>query len=451
MTNDGRRRKLLLRITPRSPLLLGDRSGISNFQETTDFIPGSALRGAVAARLLASCPHPAKAHGHAGCPDGDDCPFWQLFGTDEPHFGNAYPGGLGPVYPFPLTARTCKRYAGLTTGTVAHDAKHHGVIDTLFADFAYDVVSDPDFPGRALMQPSLKKAWSSAWAPRLRDHAETCPAEREGRRCGGPLIQADGYYAWDDGVVYVEAPATARATHVGINRARSVAEDELLFTQETLEAGGRRQQHFFASVTMDRDGERETLFLESLEGVHYVGRGRSRGYGEVVISPEADGSFPSLEDRLLDFQDKVALALLPYQQVDERVVTAPEGQLFSLTLRAPAILEEAGRPLRAPTPEMLGLPEGVLLLRAWARPAQVGGWHSAAGLPRRTRPAVQAGSVFLYYAPQSVPEEALLEQLTRLEAEGIGAERPRGYGQVMACAAFHVQKAAQTVTSEGER
>ena len=437
----GRRQRLLLRVSARSPLLLGDRSGVSNFQQTTEFIPGSALRGAVAARLLSACPHPAGDHGPNGCPDGDDCPFWRLFGHDEPLFGNAYPGALGPVYPFPLTARTCKRYGGLSTGSAASDGDHHGVFDVLFADFAYDLVSDPRFPARAQIRPDLGTAWSDGWAPRLRDRAESCPAEREGERCGEPVQQAEGYYAWDGEVTRVTGPAKARATHVGINRARSVAEDELLFTQETLESD-ERQQHFFASVAVTGD-EQQALLLQELDGVYYVGRGRSRGYGEVFISREVPWDYPPLEHRLLDFQDAAELALAPYRDVDEKkVATDLSGRLFSLTLRAPAILEAAGRPLRAPTPATLGLPEDVIFLRAWARPAQVGGWHGAAGLPRRTRPAVQAGSVFLYYAPESVAEEALLERLAALEAEGIGDDRPRGYGQVTACAAFHLRQAA---------
>ena len=49
------RQTLLLQISPQAPLLLGNRSGIGNFQETTDFIPGGTVRGAVAEKLLAAC------------------------------------------------------------------------------------------------------------------------------------------------------------------------------------------------------------------------------------------------------------------------------------------------------------------------------------------------------------------------------------------------------------
>jgi CRISPR-associated protein Csx10 len=433
MSND-QSEPIYIRVDARSPLLLGDRSSIGNYLETTDFIPGSALRGAAAGRLLAACGRPDHLHDHTGCPDRDDCPFWQLFGADEPLFGNAYPGGFGPAWPLPLTARTCKRYPGLSTGTEADKRKHHGVWDALFADFAYDLVSDPAFPQRDRLQPALAQSGKSLWLPERRAALDKCPAEAAGGRCGKNLVPANGYYTWKNGPRRVETMPSGRATHVGINRARSVAEDELLFSQRTLDPQGSGQA-FFATVHVPA-GKRP-LVEEALLGTQYVGRGRSRGYGEVAISGQKAWEYPGLERRLALFQEGATTALTPYRQDDNDVQGELPGRLFSLTLRAPAILSEAGRPLRSPSLAMLGLPEGVSFLRAWARTEQVGGWDSAAQLPRRTQLAARAGSVFLYFAPNSIGEDELLAALARLEAAGVGLERERGYGQLTVCAAFH--------------
>jgi len=251
------------------------------------------------------------------------------------------------------------------------------------------------------------------------------------------MSPANGFYA-HDGAAFLPAKSfrRMRTTHVGINRARSVAQDELLFTQEALTVT-RQATAFFAEI--DVLAEQKAALLEALLGTHYLGRGRSRGYGQVVIATETGAPLPPLDDRLFDFQLTAVAALTPYQAIDARVQTTLPGQLFSLTLRTSAILQQGGQPLRVPTPEQAGLPAGTLLLRAWARTEQVGGWNSAAGLPRRTQVATRAGSVFLYFAPDGIVDRSqLIKALTCLETTGIGDERARGYGRVTCCAPFHV-------------
>lgn len=421
-----------IRITPESPLLLGDRSGFGNFQETADFIPGSAVRGAVGGQLLSLCTQPQFLHDHASCPDRDHCPFWQMFGQDEPLFGNVYPGKFGSVWPLPLTARSCKRYFGFSKGK--DDSEHHGIYDVLFTDLAYGLISDPLFPERKLIQPGLGNDWCrpEARSPHAYIKTGNCPV------CQNTMQYRTTYYAWKDHPQPADKLSVSRATHVGINRARSVAEDEILFTQETIlpDSGGSA---FFGQVAVHQD--KQEALLEALRGTHFVGRGRSRGYGEVQISMENLPKYPSLESRLTDFQLTASAALKPYHELDARVTVQLPGQLFSLTLRSPALLSERGRPYRTPSVKMLGLPDDVKLLRAWARMEQSGGWDGAARLPRRTRQAVQAGSVFLYYAPNSVSREELIEQLAELENVGIGDDRERGYGVVTVCAHFHADRA----------
>jgi len=420
--------RLLVQIKPRSPLLLGNRSGISNYQETADFIAGSVLRGAVAEKLINQCLAANQIPNHDDCPDPDTCPYWQLFGAAQPHFGSGYPAGLsGPSWPLPLTARTCKRHKGWTQAK----KPGHGIFDALLADFAYELVSDPQFLGRSALQPELRDSWSQTWRSNVRMAADRCPV------CGEQLTPVKirrHYYVWDDGPQPAIMPTKPRAVHVGINRARSVAEDALLFTQESLVAESE-QENFYAEIWV-APGQR-TALEAVLTDTFYIGRGRSRGYGEVEISTATANSYPELTTRLERFQTAVSRHLKPYKSEDDRVRITLPGTLFSLTLRSPAILLSAGQPLRAPTPEQLGLPGGTRLVRSWARMEQEGGWHSAARLPRRTALAAQAGSVYLYFAPETVDAKELTAVLGRIEQQGIGQERARGFGQVTVCASIH--------------
>jgi CRISPR-associated protein Csx10 len=408
-----------LRIMPQTPLHLGDQTSISNVQESLDYIPGSSLRGAIAAGLLKQ----------------GDSVFSQLFDAEEePYFGNAYFAGLAPVYPFPLTARTCKRYSGLSDGTMAENRMHHGVIDILLADFAYDLISDPQFPHRSSLQPN-QPDWRPHVLPGTRGESDYCQSEVESGRCNGPMAVATGYYAWDSGPLKVHAPVITRTTHVGINRARGVAQDQLLFTEERLLAH-ESSQSLFACVSVPES--KIDVLRNAINGTHYVGRGRSRGNGRIVIQEEVSVSAPELAERLQTFQQAIRAALRPYREVDSRVQIDLPGTLFSVTLASPAILHQAGRPLRIPTPASLGLPAaGIECIRAWARTEVVGGWDSAAGLPRRRAMATRAGSVFLFWAPPEVNTAQLSAALLGCERNGVGDERERGYGQLVVCAPFH--------------
>lgn len=424
-----RRTTLLFQITPQSPLLLGDRSGNSNFQETAQFIPGSTLRGAVAAGLIQACIVQHNLDNHDDCPDPGTCSFHQLFNEDEPYFGNSYPGGsYGPVWPLPLTAQTCKKHSGWRQGV---RKPGHGIFDILLTDFAYALVSDPAYPRRAILQPGLGTAWSTAWQPAMRQAQEICSV------CDAqmtPAVSGETYYAWQDGPQPATIIPKRRTVHVGINRARGVSEDALLFTQESLTPTGT-DQYFYAEVSVPSNNI-EAL-QAAMSGTFHVGRGRSRGYGEVTINRISPGAYMDLAGRLEEFNLAAALALKPYRDEDAQVAHMLSGHLFSLTLRTPAVLAEAGRPSCVPQPEDLRLPAEVVWLQSWSRSEQVGGWHNAARLPRRTQPAVKAGSVFLYYAPATVAKEALLAKLSDLERKGIGENRERGYGRLTVCARYH--------------
>ena len=415
--------KRLIRIVPQGPLMVGDASGVGSYEETVEYIPGSVVRGALAARFLEQCAQPAHKSDHAACPDRDTCPFWQVFGVSEPpRFSHCYAAQRPRSYPFPATARTCKRYPGLPNSD--DDVPRHGVFDTLINQFVFDLLTDPQFPHREILQPALKKDIAhlrEIYAP----HCSEC------KKGVGP---ASGVYLVEGkSIRFARQPAIRRATHVGINRARGVAEDSLLFTQETVHP--EDDVVFWGEVVADE--ETWPTIKAELEGAHTIGRGRSRGLGSVEIFIQSVVDASDLEKRVEDLNYEIKSVLRQAHEADSRVQAEFSGRFFSLTLRAPAILGQGRMPATRLEPSDIGVPEAVKRMRSWARASVVGGWNAAARLPHCTRLAVQAGAVYLFYAPSEAEEKELVQQLEALEIEGIGAWRERGFGQVTVCAPFH--------------
>jgi CRISPR-associated protein Csx10 len=366
---------------------------------------------------------------HRACPKKDDCDFWQIFGGEvapEPLFCDGYAAKDGPVYPFPATARTCKRHPNFPNPDVEQCEEHHGVFDTLIPQFVYELVSDPLFPHREQLLPNLGQAWASL--PGRYD--PDCPT------CGQGFKPAPGVYAAPGGQPgYAHQPIIGRATHVGINRDRGVAEDRILFTQETIQP--TKGVSFWARVVLDTAHEKKMEGI--LRGSYRLGRGQSRGMGEVGFQLVQLREPPALRKRVERFNTEVKAELDRYGAADDRV-TDSGGTYFSLTLRSDALLTRDGLPASRPTPEDLGLPAGVIRLRSWARTTVLGGWHSAARLPYRTRQGVGKGAVYLFYTPPEVDEKELMERLAELDLEGIGEDRQRGHGQVTVCAPFHYRQ-----------
>ena len=425
-----------LTVRLRSPLLVGDESGIGNYEQTADYIPGTVLRGAIGARLLETCTQPDHSphrRNHADCPDRDACHFWRVFGSEHPPcFGHAYSATRGQGFPFPATARTCKYHPGYRHPQT--NSKGHGVFDTLAEQFVFDLVSDPRFPHRADLLPALGEDWADLPA----HYDPRCPEPD----CNEPVKPATGYYLLDEGIPgYTPQLTVSRATHVGINRARGVAEDALLFTLETIEPVHDGQTIFRARLTYDAvyaDALSVALDLNEGERDFFIGRGRSRGLGHVTLTTDRPPDQPDLDDRLLGLNDLLQQVLRRYRDHDDRIPERLAGTCFSLTLRSAAILTTAdGTPALWPDLHPCDL-DDAWALRAWARTTLVGGWDAAAGLPRSTHQAIQPGAVYLFYAPPGMMEQDVLkEHLQKLEQAGLGIERESGYGQVTVCAPFH--------------
>lgn len=421
------RRIYSLRVNALSPLALGNESGIGNFEQSSSFIPGSALRGALAQKTLEACTQPNYLDNHRQCPDRENCPFWEIFGEDDTLVGNAYPGQVEPVYPLPFTARTCKYYPGIATGSEEYILEErHGVFDSLIELFIYELLSDPGFPHRKELLPDLEDKAFTSDPPDV-----TCP------NCHAPLAVAEGYYTPGTPLLPAGDIFVRRQAHVGIDRSRFVAEDSLLFTQEVIDTAGSPISFFGRLVVSEG---RANLVEESLSGEHFLGRGRSRGLGQVEVGIQENFPRLTLRERVQMFNQAVSTVLSKWAGFDRKIPSNLPVTLFCLTLQSPAILEKFGRPQLIPTPHEIGLPQAKLL-RAWSEPRLISGWDSAAQLPRRTRLAADAGSVYLFYLPT---EDLDLTALEEIETEGIGENRTRGFGQVEICSPFHSQNLRPT-------
>jgi CRISPR-associated Csx10 family RAMP protein len=365
-------------------------------------IPGAALRGALAGTMIRNGMDP---NGEA---------FKALFEAPGAlRFEPAYPViGAGYSFPFPLTARTCKLKGGFPLEkSLTEREKHHGVFDTLAAQFVFEQMLDEGKPVPFIYRP-------------------LCP------RCGGAVEGATGCYGWSRGgnPLPIGNMDIVRTTHTAINRARGVAEDGMLYTIEAIPAGTT----FWGTLWVRCESDEIKQVKAALTRITRLGRGTSRGRGRVEVTPH----FPP--PRLASLEERIRALTGCIEQEREFYHTVagldyePDGAHYStLDLLSPAILGDGvTADLRLP-PKRLELPEGVKLVRRWVAPEHVGGWWTVAGLPHPTALAAAAGSVYLYRARPEVKLDTLAGRLREMQAEGIGQERERGYGAVLPCAPFH--------------
>jgi len=397
-----------------SPLHLGQSPlGAGEYLFTQRYIPGAALRGALAEVLVRDC-----AMGRDRC-TLDDCPpdtrkeclFYQLMG--EPgrlRFEPAYPVvAEGYSFPFPLTARTCKLKEGFPT-KASEAEKHHGVFDTLVFQAVFEEMLSTNTPLPFIYRPR-------------------CP------RCGGAVKEATGCYGWlQDTPLPGKEVNIMRTTHTAINRTRGVAEDGLLYTIEAIQKETTFRSTLWASCEV-KNGELEAALLR----IAHLGRGASRGRGRVKVTPYPTPILPSLKNRIKALTACIEKERLFYYTIADRSQNNEPGEAhyFTLDLLSPAILGDGVTADLQLPPERLGLTDGVKLVRRWVAPEHVGGWWTVAGLPHPTALATAAGSVYLYRAEPKIKLNTLTERLVEIQAEGIGRERERGYGAVLPCAPFH--------------
>jgi CRISPR-associated protein Csx10 len=370
-------------LTLQSPVALHrTRTGVQ-FVETLDYIPGTALRGALAEAYLTK----------HGAPNNT---FRALFLSEQVQYGDLWPSLEGQqVILLPATAQACKR----------HGLKH----DQSFRDSLLDV-------------------WNTLGNDRK------CPV------CGESLDRVSGYLGRLDPVKPI-SPRSRLRVSTAIERGTGTVAREMLFAQHTLVGLGmpdNRQPLLFQGVVrlFDPTLQSELMRLLQPNVTLFLGAGRSRGLGQVEVKfwSEAPATEP-LAERYQQFN-----------AVAQRAGGEAGKRYFSLTLLSHlALRDDLLRPVLGEiTPQHFGLPDGVAWVRypdsdqpvLFLSAITVPGWNAALGLPKPDTVALARGSVLLGQCDAG-QEQAALGCLAQIEAKGVGERRNEGFGRVAVCYPIH--------------
>ncbi len=403
---------------------LAIRRGRNNSDASTlDYIPGSVLLGAL-----------VNAH-HVMRNNSDE--LEPLLFSETVQFSNLYPARLPevadeevamklellndpalPVYPFPNTARSCKRFGGFYYDSPQPD-EHHGMYDHLLplAFFEINRQTKPEI------------LCSHKHCAHKNEQGVVCEEER------GP--QKHGYYRRGDDPdqwVSFEVKQMLR-THTGISRTTGTVQQSILFSRSVLTA----ESCFWGTLQVDNEtatGLKQFIEEASQAGLVRVGSNRSRGMGRITV--RLSGFEP-------DTKEKLVGRLQTFNQVLKDAAESHKIDLkydcyVPLTLTSDAILVD--HLLRYQTflgPDYLATGhqiEGAELVYSNAQPQRIMGWNSLWRLPKADELAIAMGSVFLFGFKNALNDQ-LIAGLFDLQAAGVGIRRREGYGQLLVANPFH--------------
>lgn len=406
--------RVTLVIESETPLALRANRG-QDSADTLDYLPGSTLRGGLAA-----------AHALMRPQSRDE--FREFFLSENVLFNNGYPcdaetAGLASYasLPAPQTAMTCKRCPGFLSDTPRDPRqKTHGVRDTIIA--AALLAQSPTFSGP--MAESVNRC----------GHVNTGGVE-----CQEPLDHFGGFFGGSGATSYSRRsqPKEVR-TRTGISRARGGVHQGILYSREMLSRSGG----FQAELEVDEGCEAALrAFVEEAasSGMLRLGNNRTRGLGGVAVRHWRREEAPSevdIDDRCRRFGaalNEVAASsgvelrhdhYLPVLAVSDVVLKdglgRHRGRLDSDWLRAEADID------------------GASLIHSSAGMRRVSGWNAFLGLPRADEWAISMGSVFLLGLPEA-PGDETYRMLSELERRGTGERRAEGFGRVRFADPFHLE------------
>ena len=384
--------------------MFSERRPGGQFRQSAPYVPGTALRGALAQQFLDAGEHE----------NGD---FGTLFtAPNAPLFRNAYlahfdkanlPGAFLPSSPLPATAYSCKAESGF---------EKHGVYDSLIDRLCCEELS--------VKVPYLP-------------------------RCNYPDHKGEGERVEAFGGFYVSTPHGKRSvtvpsrltTRVALNRRRKVAEEGLLYSPLVIsEATADGASTTFHGSVVVKEVNR-AIVEKWLPQLTHVGSGAARGFGRVQVRVEYAPT-NELKIRIEKFNERAKERWKQWRQLpgDKETKRTPDTDtFFAVLLLSDAILRTDGwTPTIRLEPEMLGKAgAGATLLRSYATSDYRGGWNTAWGLPKDTELVARMSSVYVYHAPHKLDDEDWLKALCALEEQGVGERRVEGFGQVRVCEAFH--------------
>jgi CRISPR-associated protein Csx10 len=400
----------LLTLKAVSPLALHRRRASEQFAASLDYLPGSAIRGALADLYLQGNPDRAK-----------DELFQRLFisPSENVTFSDFLPtADKSRTRLVPLSALTCKRFS-------EHESKPGVVTDSLMRLELADELDESGLLDLGGQTDPL--AWGN-WK-----HCQECRKQnREEKRDRAEA----GYYTALSPFERVPVPKRM-ITGTAIERATGTAAHAMLFSHEVIEESSLQKNGketlFRGLITLPDDLYDEVDRMVKSGQRLAVGYGRSRGLGQLESGYWQEWVTAerfSLRERW-EMLNEAAKALW------ERFSRQLTGQYFTLTLQSHlALRNKVCEPILGDiTAEDLGLPPEIERRRSMMTAVVVPGWNAAQNLPKPDSWALGRGSVLLFRLPAAI--EPVLKRLEEIERNGLGERRAEGFGRVTVCDEFH--------------
>jgi CRISPR-associated protein Csx10 len=400
-------KRIRLEIKALSPLAIGRQKPGGSVSEAEDYIPGSVIRGAIAAQILRLSGHQSTNLAENG---GD---FQTLFLSDTPGiFQNAYPVNpeinrrIDGIWVLPATALSSKTKEGFKI------ADGNGVFDTLIDRFCaegYGHLYDP-----------------------------ICPND------GGRVEPYTGFYCKVGGNYYSHSVSKRLLTRVGINRRRGTAEEQILYSIEVLNESQHKKQkpiRYYGSVIVpDSLVDSFCQFINNRREDFRLGGSASRGLGKVEITAKILESKPQIKMRIKQFNTKLEERWGKWKIFGNPNRELPSDRTyFTIDLQSDAILTEHWRRTTVISPEMLcqfaGVTDPSLQLHsAYSSYDYRSGWNTAWGLMKDVELITNKGGVYLFSTTQQDNWVKIVEEL---EFAGVGERTCEGFGQIQICNEFH--------------
>lgn len=365
-----------------TPAAISVRRATGNDLDTQRFIPGTVIRGALAATYL-------EEHG------APDAGFASLFLKKMVRYGNLR---IGDAKPWPLSTRQCSFHPD-----------EHRKFDNLLRDAAH--------------RPSPMQ----------------CEDGQDGQ-CRAKLEVPNGYYRFkqiDESHPFQysqEEVRSHRLAHSEIDPEFLKAKPGQFHSSQLLD----RAQTFEGFFHAREDGEEMLVRLIGSGRTVYVGRGRSRGQGRIRLSlyPDLTRDAGRMREKIRKLNETAKR----FPELRDLVVlscTLDSATLvYDRWLLSRSFLEAA---------DVLREPEEYSLASCFRQLTDISGWHAKGGLPKAEVTAIAAGSCFLFGRKEPAEREAEYEKLAKtfvdLEGRGIGERLDEGFGEVTFCRTLHSELA----------
>ena len=420
-------KRIQLEIKALSPLAIARQKPGGSISEAENYIPGSVIRGAIAAQILKQSGHQSTNLAENG---GD---FQALFLGENPAiFQNAYPATIEgkkqtivqrEVWVLPATALSSKNKSGFKRKE--NDPEKNGVFDTLIDRFCAEGYGYPYDP--------------------------TCPTD------GGRVDTVDfSFYSKFNDRYYKHSVNKRLLTRVGINRRRATAEEQVLYSIEVLnesESKGKNPKPVIykgAILVTDELSDSLWQFIDNNRENFRLGGSASRGLGKVEIKAKTIDVKSEVVERIKQFNEKLRTRWEkwkvfgnPIEELESDSFAAARGAdrtYFTIDLQSDAILTEQWRCTTVISEVMLqqfaGIEDKSLKLEAaYSSYDYLSGWNAAWGLMKDMELITNKGSVYLFSTNQ---QDFWLNCLGELELKGVGDRISEGFGQIQVCNEFHL-------------